>query len=87
MAKLKSANFPKVLSPSHIIWTIHDEPPHQDLHCVQIQLFSSLVHKELINAYDSGILGSIQISKGKAVVMLYYLFPSFGYPQYIFGYP
>ena len=25
----------------------HDEPPHQDLHCLQIQLFSSLVVKEL----------------------------------------
>ena len=27
----------------------HDEPPHQDLHCLQIQLFSSLVLKELNN--------------------------------------
>ena len=25
----------------------HDEPPHQDLRCLQIQLFSSLVVKEL----------------------------------------
>ena len=25
----------------------HDEPPHQDLHHLQIQLFSSLVLKEL----------------------------------------
>ena len=25
----------------------HNEPPHQDLHCLQIQLFSSLVVKEL----------------------------------------
>ena len=25
----------------------HFEPPHQDLHCLQIQLFSSLVLKEL----------------------------------------
>ena len=25
----------------------HHEPPHQDLHCLQIQLFSSLVIKEL----------------------------------------
>ena len=24
-----------------------DEPPHQDLHCLQIQLFLSLVRKEL----------------------------------------
>ena len=24
----------------------HDKPPHQDLHCLQIQLFSSLVVKE-----------------------------------------
>ena len=27
----------------------HYEPPHQDLRCKQIQLFSSLVLKELIN--------------------------------------
>ena len=26
----------------------HDEPPHQDLRCLQIRLFSSLVVKELI---------------------------------------
>ena len=26
----------------------HHEPPHQDLRCLQIQLFSSLVPKELI---------------------------------------
>ena len=26
----------------------YDEPPHEDLHCLQIQLFSSLVVKELI---------------------------------------
>ena len=26
----------------------HHEPPHQDLHCLQIQLFSSLVLKMLI---------------------------------------
>ena len=25
----------------------HNEPPNQDLHCLQIQLFSSLVVKEL----------------------------------------
>ena len=25
----------------------HDEPPHQDLHCLQIQLFLSVVVKEL----------------------------------------
>ena len=27
----------------------HYVPPHQDLRCLQIQLFSSLVLKELIN--------------------------------------
>ena len=51
----------KKLSPSCIIVRIqrlkgkqvdlyevaHDEPPHQDLHCLQIQLFASLVVKEL----------------------------------------
>ena len=51
-----------MLSPSYIILRIqrlegnsldldevaHYEPPHQDLRCLQIQLFSSLVVKELI---------------------------------------
>ena len=55
--KFSSANFQKMLSPSHIILRIqrleansveldevaHYEPPHQDLRCLQIQLFSSLV--------------------------------------------
>ena len=26
---------------------VHDEPPHQDLRCLHIQLFSSLVFNEL----------------------------------------
>ena len=30
----------------------HYEPPHQDLHCLQIQLFSSQVVKELIHVVD-----------------------------------
>ena len=30
----------------------HDEPPHQDLHCLQIQLFLSLVlHMSDLSAY------------------------------------
>ena len=29
----------------------HYEPPHQDLGCLQIQLFSSLVVKELRNEF------------------------------------
>ena len=50
-----------MLSPSYIILRIqrlednsvdldevdHDEPPHQDLHCLQIHIFSSLVLKDL----------------------------------------
>ena len=50
-----------MLSPSYIIENsktrgqnsedldevAHYEPPHQDLHCLQIQLFSSVVLKEL----------------------------------------
>ena len=30
----------------------HYEPPHQDLRCLQIQLFSSLVVKELKQEYS-----------------------------------
>ena len=56
--KFSSANFQKMLSPSYINiensktrgQTVvdldegaHNEPPHQDLHCLQIQLFLSLV--------------------------------------------
>ena len=54
-----------MLSPSYIILRIqtleansvdldevaHDEPPHQELRCLQIQLFSSPVVKELIPFY------------------------------------
>ena len=64
MTKFSSANFQKMLIPNYTILRIqrlegkqcsvdldevaHYEPPHQDLHCLQIQLFSSLVLKELI---------------------------------------
>ena len=55
--KFLSANFKKMLSPSYIILRFqrlransvdldevaHYEPPHQDLRCLQIVLFSSLV--------------------------------------------
>ena len=30
----------------------HDEPPHEDLRCLQIQLFSSLVVKELTHFFQ-----------------------------------
>ena len=60
--KFSSANFHKMLNPSYIILRIqrlegnsvdldevaHNEPPHQDLRCLQIQLFSSLVLKEIM---------------------------------------
>ena len=36
-----------------------NEPPHQDLHCLQIQLFASLVPKSFRQA---GALQTIQIS-------------------------
>ena len=55
------ANFQQILSPSYIILRLQRleansvdldevaryEPPHQNLRCLQIQLFSSLVLKEL----------------------------------------
>ena len=63
MTQFLSATFQKTLSPSYIILRIqrlegnlnsvdldvvaHNEPPHQDLHHLQIQLFSSLVLQEL----------------------------------------
>ena len=54
MTKFSSANFQKMLSPSYIILkkransvdldeVAHYEPPHQNLGCLLIQLFSSLV--------------------------------------------
>ena len=59
--KFSSANFQKMLSPSYILLRIqrlegnsvdldevaHYEPPHKVLRCLQIQLFSLLVVKEL----------------------------------------
>ena len=61
MTKFTCANFQKHLSASYIILRMqrleansvdldevaHYEPPHQNLRCLQIQLFSSLVVKEL----------------------------------------
>ena len=59
MIKFTSANFKKLLSPNCIILRIQRvnsvdldevaqyEPPHQDLRYLKIQLFSSVVVKEL----------------------------------------
>ena len=41
----------------------HDEPPHQDLHCLQIQLFSSLVVKEVIATQYSLKVTSLLLSQ------------------------
>ena len=51
--KFSSANFQKMFSPSYIILRFQRleglglKPPHQDLCCLQIQLFLSLMLKEL----------------------------------------
>ena len=63
--EFSSANFQKVLSPNYmyIILRIHrleansvdldevahHEPPHQDLCCLHIQIFSSLVNASTVN--------------------------------------
>ena len=61
MTKFSSANFQNMLSPSYFILKIqrqegksvdldeeaHYDPPHPDLHCLQIQLFLPLVLKAL----------------------------------------
>ena len=50
VTKFSSPNFQKMLSPNYIILKIQIvvdlEPPHQDLYCLQIQLFWTLVLKE-----------------------------------------
>ena len=63
MTKYSSANFQKMWSPSYISYrefkdlransvdldeVAHYELPHQDLCCLQCQLFSSLALKELL---------------------------------------
>ena len=63
MTKFSSANFQKICNPSYISYwefkdhransvdldeVAHDEPPHQDLYCLQIQLFWSVLVKELM---------------------------------------
>ena len=64
--KVSSANFPKMLRPSYIIFKFKDyransvdlnevahvEPPHPDLCYKQIPLFASLVLKELRNHFS-----------------------------------
>ena len=49
----------------------HYEPSHQDLRCLQLQLFSSLVGKELINRLiqqDKDIYGTGSDIKLKAYI-------------------
>ena len=40
----------------------HNEPPHQDLRCLRIQLFLSLVLKELINREQKEYLDSSRVA-------------------------
>ena len=40
----------------------HFEPPHQDPHCLQIQLFSSLVVKELMHQQSANHIMNIDFS-------------------------
>ena len=47
----------------------HYEPPHQDLHCLQLQLFSSLVGKELITT-EKILLHFKMIQKDKFHIFL-----------------
>ena len=75
--KFSSANFQKMLS-SNIILRIqklvdldemaHYEPPHQDLRCLQIQLFSSLVLKELKCIADCA--GTLKMYSPSCIVVL-----------------
>ena len=74
---LSGYHFQKVLSPSYIILKIqrldnkhvdlddvaHHEPHHQNLCCLQIQLFSSLILRELKDPLDYvQQLGSLSLS-------------------------
>ena len=82
MSKFSSANFQKLLSPSYIVLrnqrlegkqvdldeVAHFEPPHLDLCCLQIPLFSSPVLEELrhfvlyavcLNMYQSSFVQKI----------------------------
>ena len=45
----------------------HYEPPHQDLCCLQIQLFSSLLLKELMSCNSNAVLSLWQIYHELAV--------------------
>ena len=48
----------------------HDEPPHQDLRCLQFQLFSSLVVKHLLIEFlASSTESSIDLSLNIVIVM------------------
>ena len=46
----------------------HDEPPHQDLRCLQIQLFLSLVVKELIILINAPTLINAPVSFMKIIL-------------------
>ena len=47
----------------------HDEPPHQYLRCLQIQLFSSLVLKEL-NSQNDLLWPNKQFKYGRNILLL-----------------
>ena len=66
MTKFFVCKFSKILSPCYTYWEFtdkransvdldevaHNEPSHQDLHCLQIQVLSSLVLKKLRQKYS-----------------------------------
>ena len=80
--KFSSANFQKMLSPCYSILRIqrlegkrvdldevaHYEPPHQDLRCLQIQLFSSLVVKELRSIHLETTYGATSQKPNSTVI-------------------
>ena len=80
--KFSSANFQKLLNPSYIILrtqrleransanlseVAYHEPPHQDLCCFQIQLFSSLVSKEFMGL---NIVGQVKGHKISGAILV-----------------
>ena len=56
-----------------MMWLIHSEPPHLDLRCLRIQLFSSAVVKKIIKRkWDPVVLNEVIIRETTSSVLLFF---------------
>ena len=54
----------------------HFKPPHHDLHCLQIKLFSSLVHKELRELAHHSVIDSTFKTDSTSIFIIFSTLPT-----------